>query len=280
MLEKCNSLPNLFTLLHPRVIEVISSGVNIVDTKKTKVENLLKLFKMSFPNANYSPQYIEWLYRENPAGEVIGFDMYDENQLVGHYACVPTNVDGRPGYLSLNTATHPNYQGRGIFKLLATETYQIVNSQKSFVIGVANSKSASAFIRHLQFELLGHLNLRLGQISAPVLGSKLWSSEELEWRVRNPKTNASLKSVENNLVIYKTRIDGTPFKLKTLIKASKGEFKDFSTFGLTVDWRRDSEPFLSLPKSLKPSPLALILRNFSEQPVVVNSWNFVDFDAF
>src|SRR5215467_4083405 len=71
--------------------------------------------------------YLQWLYRDNPCGHVVGFNAYAGDELAAHYATIPVEatLDGAParGLLSLNTATHPTHQGKGLFTRLAERTY-------------------------------------------------------------------------------------------------------------------------------------------------------------
>ena len=88
----------------------------------------------------------------NPAGTVVGFDAWDDVTLAAHYVCVPARVlrwgdaFGR-ALLSLNTATRPAYQGKGLFTKLAAATYEGAERPKGFecVYGVANANSTPGF---------------------------------------------------------------------------------------------------------------------------------------
>src|SRR6478609_3886385 len=87
-----------------------------------------QLFRAAFPTAHHlDAGYLRWLYRDNPSGHVVGFDAFEGDVLAAHYACVPAEVRWKGNQvralLSLNTATHPNFQGKGLFSQLATATF-------------------------------------------------------------------------------------------------------------------------------------------------------------
>lgn len=87
-----------------------------------------ELFSRCFPkSARFTVEYLDWLYCKNPDGLAIGFDAWDGERLAAHYVCVPAKVSlsgcDVNAMLSLNTATHPEYQGRGLFTKLAQLTY-------------------------------------------------------------------------------------------------------------------------------------------------------------
>jgi hypothetical protein len=224
------------------------------------------------------------LYFENPRGSVRGYDAFDGDKLVAHYACIPIKIKGfrSNSLLSLNTATHPDYQGRGLFKELASRTFEASASTFANVIGVANAKSVGGFIKHLGFQEIGILELRIGRLSRQVEGSRTYSNEELKWRVECP--GRPLKIVRytgSNLIAAK------PFKfapsLKSIIfeEGAASNNSQLKTLGITLDWRRGTKPKLKLPKRLKPSPLVLIFKPLLEpDSTILGSFSFPDFDAF
>ena len=113
-------------------------------------------------SAKFTAEALAWRYRDNPAGMVVGADAWDGERLAAHYVTCPTValVEGREvtGLLSLNTATDPEYQGRGLFTALAQATYEQGRAAGyGFVIGVANANSTPGFLRKLAFQDVGRL---------------------------------------------------------------------------------------------------------------------------
>ena len=158
------------------------------------------LFKTCFGlSKKFSPPSIDWLYANNPAGKAIGFNAFDGKRLVAHYVCIPSsiNLNGSSvkAILSLNTATHPSYQGKGLFTKLAEMTYAAATElDYAAVYGVANANSTPGFIRKLGFQLIGPLMAKLGIGSLNVDFSRLesiqfyrlWNEADLSWRASNP----------------------------------------------------------------------------------------------
>lgn len=159
-----------------------------------RIPQYVALFQRAFPgNKKLTSKYLQWLYRDNPDGTLVGFDAFHEQRLVGHYACVPRQYEGAEGpqrcLHSVNTATDPEFTRRGLFTRLAEATYEVASqSGFQFVFGVANKNSISGFTSKLGFDPLG--NVRLGLMGSLAVGaqagsfgtSKRWT----EWRLKNP----------------------------------------------------------------------------------------------
>lgn len=232
-----------------------------------------------------SIEYIRWLYFENPLGTVVGFDAIEEGKLASHYACIPTSIDGLIGLLSVNTATHPRHRSKGLYKKLASMTYETWSMDYHFVVGVANENSANTFVNQLGFKELGKLNLRFGNLARPFAGSKKWTHDELEWRIKSPRQKFCKSEMSESLVKLSTRPNSIPLKITSIVQVSSSKSQEApeteeSNYGFTVDWIRDSNPGIRLPEFLKPSPLILIHQPLSSKSSEVNSWSFSDFDIF
>jgi hypothetical protein len=260
-------------------------GLQLKEVSRASVRDYAALLSSSFVGFQPTVEYLDWLYFENPRGKVRGFDAFNGDMLVAHYACIPIKINGykHDSLLSLNTATHPNFQGRGLFSTLATKTFESVSASHANVIGVANAKSIGGFIKYLGFEVLGNLELRLGSLSRSIYGSRVYSKDELRWRTSCPGRiltisdlgmNSSLISIRPRKLVPKLKAIVTEFPLCNNVDVKSG-------LGLTLDWRRGMNPLVKLPKFLKPSPLVLIFKPLLEgESEILSSFSFPDFDAF
>ena len=250
------------------------------------LEKQVELLNICFPNSKIDKPYLEWLYYMNPLGNVVGFDSFEGENLVSHYACIPTKIQSRLGLLSVNTATHPDYRSQGLYQKLANLTYEKWSNGYDFVVGVANSNSAAVFIKRLGFSEIGRLNLRFGELQLPRNGSRSWETSDIEWRTSSPRKNFKKKTLDDGVIELSTRPSYMPFRIKSLITIHEVEPQSYleslgyMKFGFTLDWVRGYNPKLQLPARLKPSPLVLILKAFNNCNIEIDSWSFPDFDAY
>ena len=168
----------------------------------------ITLFSRCFPSSNkFTRDYLHWLYRLNPHGRAVGFDAREHGRLAAHYACVPARafVGSREVsvLLSLNTATHPDYQGRGIFTRLAELTYDIGSKlDYDSVYGVANSNSSPGFIKNLNFQLIAPLRAMIGVGPFRVNFREMhaldfkrsWKPDSLAWRCASPSNPLAVQA--------------------------------------------------------------------------------------
>lgn len=265
----------------------------------------VRLFADCFPGVHkFSRDYLDWLYRSNPDGEVVGYDAWDGDRLAAHYACIPARArlggqDVRV-LLSLNTATHPDYQGQGLFTKLAEQTYAAgANQGYDCVYGVANANSTPGFTRKLKFQLVGPLracvgigSLGIDFSSAEVLDfQRIWNAQTLEWRCACPVNPVIARPHRDHTTFLAPALQGGTIMATAEIgtseplSRSRGMSSPFRLFiGMTPpEWQRPAL-YIDIPHRLRPSPLNLIYRSLSGRIASISPdavfLNFLDFDAY
>jgi len=266
------------------------------------------LFAACFPGTGkFTLDYLRWLYADNPDGVVVGYDAWDGARLAAHYVCVPgmATVGGETVrvLLSLNTATHPDYQGKGLFTRLAALTYDSGREQGyDAVYGVANSNSTPGFIRKLGFQLVRPLEARVGVggVGTPPHGQGAAVSFE---RTRSPAALAWRCANPDNPVRMRRRGAAWQFEAAALgLARAYGELAlpDGAGWratdvplgwtparlylGLVPDGERAFLCYPPIPERVRPSPLNLIYRSLSGRverldPAAIR-FSFLDFDAY
>lgn len=268
------------------------------------------LFRVCFPGATQiTHEYLAWLYAANPCGRVVGFDAWEGDILIGHYACIPCNLSlaraNVLGLLSLNTATHPSFQGKGIFTKLASRTYEAgANKGYECVFGVANANSTPGFVRKLGFDLVSPLFAKIGvgnlgfDFAAQNLNSiqfcREWNTESLLWRVACPTNPVRVYHIAAKTVLTASArrfgiqaIAEIPNNSDSQVDpdsaGSPGPYLARVYLGLAPAAIQGLMRYVNIPVSLKPSPLNLIflsLKSGSKIDPAGVFFNFIDFDAY
>ena len=278
-----------------------------------KIPEYVALLHRTFPDATerYSPAYLHWLYYENPDGPIIGFDAWVGDLAVAHYVCVPLraqiqSVQPRRVLLSLNTATHPDYQGKGLFLKLATQTFALAAEQKyEAVVGVANANSTHGFVNRLGFQLVCPLDARIGVGSIridPVAARnaaqdfiRTWSQEAIAWRLANPYRGARLANQDNGIASFVAPSTNLAFMAWTERPANPDwslvprrrwtDMRPRVFVGLIPPAAVRTNLYRDIPGWLRPVPLNLIYKPLTSNvpPSIAASkvfFDFLDFDAF
>ena len=266
--------------------------VKFDDSSLYESQNLLKMV-FEKRSAKFSYEYLKWQYVDNPVGPVIGFNAYWGDILAAHYVTMPIYmiINGQKtlGLLSLNTATHPEHQGKHLFTTLADRTYQYATENGyKFVIGVANANSTHGFLKHLGFKLIGSLAFKVGvgqnlYKRTDYTYTRYWDKKIIDWRLKNP----SMKYYKNGDMIVspiKTGFKKLIFHDKEgLASLNKLHGRPFNLFiGCGADLSKGV--YCEVPKFIKRSPFNLIFRDLTGGllPIVTKNnilFELIDFDV-
>jgi len=278
--------------------------------EESVLQEYLSLFQRCFPRArHYSIDYLRWLYADCPAGEVVGFDAYENERLIAHYVCVPAplNIEGKSirGALSLNTGTDPDYQGRGLFPKLASMTYdRAAQLGINAIIGVANANSTPGFIRKLGFQAVRTLCAEIGfgslgvddAVPARAQFRREWSPDLLSWRLRNSANTLRVKRIDAGTLGFAapTYIPGLscwaerPASQLPVLPAAHHASALGSLARLFIgafpEGASRRRTYIPVPERLRSSPLNFIYKPLNAAPASIDGrgvfFDFLDFDAF
>jgi GNAT superfamily N-acetyltransferase len=265
----------------------------------------VRLFADCFPGVDkFKRDYIDWLYSCNPDGKVVGFDARDGDRLAAHYVCIPARArvgnEEVPVLLSLNTATHPDYQGKGLFTKLAELTYAAgAKLGYDAVYGVANANSTPGFTRKLGFQLVGPLQASVGigplgiefaSNSSSLQFRRFWSEQALAWRCASPVNPIGVQTGQGRSTLL-APVPGSPLKAAADIDTAVSDVKKTSSISplrlflgqVPAAWQRRAF-YVDIPKRLRPSPLNLIYRSLTGRVKTIDPdavfLGFIDFDAY
>lgn len=149
-------------------------------------------------HVRFTLPYIEWLYRDNPNGGAIGYNAFFGDEVAAHYVVVPfaVEIDGevKKSALALNAGVDARHRGQSLFLKLAALTHQrAADVGVDHIVAIANANSTPGFLRHLGFQLVTPLDVRLSLTLPRPSGADVgwqwrrkWNAADLSWRLKNP----------------------------------------------------------------------------------------------
>ncbi len=288
----------------------IKFDIRPVIDNPAEVEKIVALFRDTMPEGpSWKLDYIRWLYFENPVGPIIGANAWDGPNLAAHYVVMPIRAafHGTPvdAALSLNTATHPNYQRRGLFVRLAEATYEMARTQGlHHIIGVANANSTPGFLTKLKFQDVGPLDAVMS-LGMPTVGPtpeasttswrRIWQEKDLAWRLRNPATSyRSQKMGEHIAALAPTgilaiqaimMIESDPARSRIIRENLNSLLSIAPRLWIGLSRRiRPAAASLEVPERFRKSPLNLIFRPLQAADITLDKatveFETIDFDAY
>lgn len=136
----------------------MSAGLVCQPYQQQDLEEILKLFSISFGGRSLSDKYYLWRVLEHPLNKnFIDVIKNEQGKLISHYAVCPAYSFYKGEYfnaaLSLITMTHPEYNGMGLFPKLAANLYNRIHlqDQVQMVYGFPNTNSHYSFTNKLEW---------------------------------------------------------------------------------------------------------------------------------
>lgn len=275
-----------------------------VTTDEAGIRPVTALLRRVFPDAgHFTEEVLRWQYGANPNGTAVGTNAWLGDALAAHYVTIPlvAQVEGRTerGLLSLNTATHPDHQGKGLFTQVADRTYaRAADEGFGFVIGVANGNSTHGFTRKLGFLLVSPLCAMIGLGRLPLQDHggdeqyrPLWTPDALAWRLAHPAYRYTLKPERDVQLILAQRAQygaryvltaGRDLPALPMLSPEPKRVPARIFIGLdpAMDWRRSL--YANIPMRFRPSPLNLIFKDLTGRGRTLHShsvrFHALDFD--
>lgn len=289
------------------------------------LEAIRALLVEVFDGQRFTAPYLDWLYRANPCGTEISANLTHGDRCLAHYAAIPQAWHGPDGEhafaLALNVAVAAEARGRGLFLSLAEQTFQRAAATRgaTAIIGVGNASTALAYPRHLGFQLVAPLPVRLGvvlprrvtsvrevavgDIPAHLLASdpgqwrQAWTHQRLAWRLASPMMSYRIH-LHDGAAMVSCRVMQSGLPVTAVVKVFAAPGGQAAIGGLLAAAAhahktpvyvyagfndRVRVPGLPLPRRLLPSPLHLVYRPMSPSaPATFRpaAFEFLDFDAY
>ena len=273
-----------------------------IDTSTMGLKVLAKFLAQTFKSSKFNPEYLNWLYNQNPNGRVVGFNAISKNELAGHYALIPLKASYKKkeikALLSINTATGSEHQGKGLFTILANKTYaESLNLGFEIVLGVANENSFHGFIKKLNWKYIDQLDTCISFTTPREIKSENLencftlplSNSARKWRLSNPNFKYSeyhirkVKLIANELNYFARSIIRISEANSYKTKISMPKINFWAGISQSYSWKERPLMGVKIPSFLKPSPLHLIYKDLSSE-IELDRTNIhfeaINFDAF
>jgi GNAT superfamily N-acetyltransferase len=131
-----------------------SRSVSIRRFKMSDVNSVVRLLELVFKRP-FSLEWWNWKYRLNPAGFwVEDGDIWvaeSSGEIVSYYAVIPEKIKFGSETItvaqSVDTATHPDFRGRGLLSTLARKVYSECQKRYRFIYGFPSEMAFKGFLR-------------------------------------------------------------------------------------------------------------------------------------
>jgi GNAT superfamily N-acetyltransferase len=278
-----------------------------IKVDRASLQKCVDLFSACFPLANHlTIPYLEWMYRDNPRGHVVGFNAVDKGKIVAHYACLPCELmlggERRKSLLAILSATHPDYQGQGLFPKLANHTYESIDKQQfACVYGVGNANSTPPLVKKIGFQLVRSLEVKIGisqlsvdwqQVRDLSQFRRTWTEADINWRANNlVNPGAIAKNSIGDTILYADSINSmikviAPIEIDSTLTQPlpKLSFHPKLFIGLFPKDSCNFHEYISIPDRFKPSPLNMVYKPLHTHVKTLDpdlvTFGFQDFDAY
>lgn len=175
-------------------------AIKLIDTNEDSLIEISKFLSESFPKSEkFTPEFIKWQYADNPLGKMVGFNVWDNNRIVSHFAGLPISMsifgEKLKGLLCINVATNINYRGKKLFTIAGEKTIEYAKENGfDFMIAVPNANSTHGFLRYFDFDLISPLSAKVG-FGKNIFSNKtfncykIWDEAQWQWRLSSPANN-------------------------------------------------------------------------------------------
>lgn len=134
--------------------EGVNSGLIIREAENIDIPDIVKVLKASLGEEELSLSEDIWNFKHkfNPFGKSLVLVAEENGSIIGVRAFMRWNwnYNGKifSGFRAVDTATHPEQQGRGIFKKLTLNAVQVsIKSGGNFVFNTPNDKSRPGYLK-------------------------------------------------------------------------------------------------------------------------------------
>ncbi len=262
--------------------------IRLQTNARAELEQVTALLRRVWPkNRRFNLPFIEWLYRDNPNGQAIGYNAFFDGEAVAHYVVIPFQVELegelKTSALALNAGVDERHRGQSLFRKLAEMTHRhAAEIGVDHIVAIANANSTPGFIRHLGFDLVTPLDVRLcldpprpGVAPPRLQWRRRWRVEDLSWRLDNPGGHYWLSTHKDfACIVGTTKYPGIRAVLKvesdpSLCRQAETQLRRRLSWPPLLWFGKCSgltfRATIDVPMRLRPSPFNLVFHDLTSQ---------------
>jgi len=193
-----------------------------------------------------SLKHWKWEYIENPVSRLEILVAADETRIVGQYSVIPVKMCVNGHYilssLSLDTMTHSQYRGQGMFPKMATQLYEELGKTGiPITYGFPNENSIDAFLHKLSWKEIAPVPILIKPLAYMTITKALLGFNAKDKRIHGWKSGAFRRAANKAYVIEETKGFGDEFD--ELYEDAKKAFSVSVVRDSTyLDWRYLKKP--------------------------------------
>jgi GNAT superfamily N-acetyltransferase len=203
-------------------------NITIQPSQPADLPAMLELYQLSLGNLEgmRSEEYWRWKHEQNPFGASPVLLAWHGNQLIGLRAFMKWRFQYQGnsflGYRAVDTATHPNFRGRGIFsKLTMALVEEVSKGEPALIFNTPNAKSKAGYLK-MGWHVFGKTRLRIyvsplhlltNVFARPktVESSAVWNDAEVEKLLKDYKqTHRDIVNTDYSLDYLRWRYQQVP----------------------------------------------------------------------
>jgi len=145
----------------------VSTSIAIRHFRDDDLPRVLELLRSSLgggPGGMRTADFFRWKHLENPFGRSFALLGEADGRLVGFRAFMRWRLSaaGTPvlAVRAVDTATHPDYQGRGIFSTLTRRSLEALRDEADLVFNTPNEKSLPGYLK-MGWQIAGNVPVRV-----------------------------------------------------------------------------------------------------------------------
>ena len=258
-----------------------------------KINEYVKLYRRCFSDypINKNELYFEWLYKNNPLGEFIGIDAFDEDKKleIGQVGGIPYEFNHMGKKIkilqSINVCVDKNYRGKKLFTEMANRLEVYAKEQGySYIIAIANKLATPAWQQSISMKFLSKLDVLFGYGDLGINDLKLdeeifrsiWNKDRINWRRNNPYNKVFIHKKKKIKLVSPSVL--SIFDIFSYIEDKNCQL-DFDKnrinilpnlfIGLTPEGGNKNF-FLRIPEFLKPSPLNFLYKDIGKNNIILD----------